>query len=68
MQMTPQQNNFRAIKRKVAWMFLALWSTVLILTLIRYCTHGDMVVTLGVAAAAVLFSLYRLWDAYRREK
>ena len=68
MQTPPQQDNLRAVKRKVAWMFRALWSTVLILTLIRYCTHGDMVVTLGVAAAAVLFCLYRLWDACRRKK
>lgn len=66
MQTDPQQNNFPIIKRKVAWMFLALWCTVLILTVVRYCTHGDMVVTLGVATAAVLFCLYRLWDAYRK--
>lgn len=64
--MAPKQDDFLTIKRKVAWMFLALWVMVLILTLIRYCTHGDMVVTLGVAAAAVLFCLYRLWDAFRK--
>lgn len=64
--MTQQNEKFFATKRKVAWMFLGLWLAVLVLAGVRYITHGDMIVTLGVAAAAVAFCLYRLWDAYRK--
>ena len=38
---------------------------VLVMAAVRSAVPGDMVVTLAVAAAAVAFCIYRLWDAYR---
>lgn len=63
--MERHDGKFRAIKRKVAWMFFGLWAVVLVMAAVRYATHGDMIVTLAVAAAAIAFCIYRLWDAYR---
>lgn len=66
--MKADDEKFRSTKRKVAWMFLGLWTAVLILAVVRRATHGDMGVTVAVAAAAVAFCLYRLRDAYRRDE
>lgn len=66
--MISDDEKFRSARRKAAWMFLALWSAVLILAVVRRATHGDMTVTLAVAAAAVAFCLYRLREAYRTDK
>ena len=56
--MARRDDGFLSTRRKVAWMFFGLWAVVLVMA-------GDMVVTLAVAAAAVAFCIYRLWDAYR---
>ena len=56
--MARRDDGFLSTRRKVAWMFFGLAA-------VRYAVHGDMVVTLAVAAAAVAFCIYRLWDAYR---
>lgn len=64
--MEERNEKFFATKRKVAWMFLGLWLVVLVMAAVRYAMQGDMIVTLAVAAAAVAFCLYRLWDAYRK--
>ena len=63
--MARRDDGFLSTRRKVAWMFFGLWAVVLVMAAARYAVHGDMVVTLAVAAAAVAFCIYRLWDAYR---
>ena len=63
--MARRDDGFLSTRRKVACMFFGLWAVVLVMAAARYAVHGDMVVTLAVAAAAVAFCIYRLWDAYR---
>ena len=63
--MARRDDGFLSTRRKVAWMFFGLWAVVLVMAAVRYAVHGDMGVTLAVAAAAVAFCIYRLWDAYR---
>ena len=65
--MARRDDGFLSTRRKVAWMFFGLWAVVLVMAAVRYAVHGDMVVTLAVAAqpAAVSFCVFRLWDAYR---
>ena len=66
--MNPDDEKFRSTKRKVAWMFLGLWAAVLAMAVVRRATHGDMTVTVAVAAAAVAFCLYRLRAVYRKDE
>lgn len=63
--MARRDDGFLSTRRKVAWMFFGLWAVVLVMAAVRYAVHGDMAVTLAVAASAVAFCIYRLWDAYR---
>jgi len=60
--------DLRTAKRRIAWMFLTLWIVVLGMTIYRVTDRGDLKITLGVATAAVLFCLYRLYDAYRPQR
>lgn len=62
------RQSFRSARRKMAWLFLGLWTAVLTLAVVRRATHGDMTVTVAVAAAAVAFCLHRLYTACRTEK
>ncbi len=66
--MEQRDEKFFSAKRKVAWMFFGLWAVVLVMAVVRHAMRGDVVVTLAVAAAAVAFCIYRLWDAYRVHK
>ena len=50
--MARRDDGFLSTRRKVAWMFFGLWAVVLVMAAVRYAVHGDMVVTLAVAAAA----------------
>ena len=56
--MARRDDGFLSTRRKVAWMFFGLWAVVLVMAAVRYAVHGDMVVTLAVAAAAVAFCIY----------